>query len=140
MKKTSVKQILIAHPMDSYHPAQGGGIRYLMNILHGVREQGCDVSVIGTKANHPPASVAWQQVALSPESENALMGWVRYLFLLFLRLFFIKLPSDAVVVTHRMDCMLAFVLFKPKNPKVVRTRRAERVNINFIQVWYTLSL
>lgn len=119
MKNKQVDHVIIAHPMDSFHPAQGGGIRYLMNILHGLREKDCDVTIIGTQANSPPASAQWRQIALSPESENAILGWVRYLLLLFLRLFFIKLPSDAVVVTHRMDCMLAFVLFKRQHAKVM---------------------
>ncbi len=119
MKKEHVEHVILVHPMDSFHPAQGGGIRYLMNMLNALRQQNWAITVIGTRANSAPTSAQWKQIALSPESENAILGWVRYLILLFLRLFFIKLPTDGVIVTHRMDCMLAAVLFKPKNPKVM---------------------
>lgn len=119
MKNEQVDHVIIVHPMDSFHPAQGGGIRYLMNMLNALREQNWSITVIGTRAHRAPASAQWKQIALSPESENAILGWVRYLLLLFLRLFFIKLPSNGVIVTHRMDCMLAAVLFKRQHAKVM---------------------
>jgi len=115
--------LVIAHPMNSYHPGQGGGVRYLMNVLNYALARHKEVLVLGIDNNvGAMRNPAWVQVALIrkgiPVLRKVVPEWVRYLFNLFFALPFIKIPRKAVILTHRMDCMLAFVLFKRNNPKV----------------------
>ncbi|MEK7324057.1 MAG: glycosyltransferase family 4 protein [Chloroflexota bacterium] len=114
----TLKQAVIAHPMDSFHPASGGGIRYLMNLLRVLLDRGWGVTVIGAQAGAPNPAASWTHIAIGQEAAHW-TGWAGYLINLYLRLPFIQIPADAVVVAHRMDCMLAFVLFKPGQPKVM---------------------
>lgn len=112
-----LRQVIIVHPMDSYLPVQGGGIRYLMNLLSYLSHQGVSVTVIGTKNDNQVSSrrsFPWTHISVCEHSQ----GWLVYLFMLYMKLPFISIPRNAVIVTHRMDCMLAFVLFKKSNPKI----------------------
>ena len=119
----NTRRLLIAHPMDSYRPDQGGGIRYLMNALHAALGQGWEIGVIGY-ANRPSSGeAAWAQTALFSKGDRGffsrLVPWLRYLVLLYLKLPGMRIPGGAVVLAHRMDVMLAFVLFKPHHPKIL---------------------
>lgn len=131
MARPQSKHIIIAHPMDSFHPAGGGGIRYLMNLLQMLVSQTWSVTVIGVRAGTPPHNPQWTQIALSPQIAHW-TGWVGYLLNLYLRLPFLRLPPKAVIVTHRMDCMLAFVLFRPSCPTVmISAAPAHYLRLNF---------
>ena len=112
--------VIIAHPMDSFVPDQGGGIRYLMNILKVFSAHGWSILVLGTKSHkRVPTSEPWCQVDISIQNESSPIFWLRYLFLLYLKLPFLKISPTAIIISHRMDCMLPFVIFKPRNPKVM---------------------
>jgi L-malate glycosyltransferase len=118
------RKLVIAHPMDSYHPAQGGGIRYLMNILNFSSTGNWKPLVIGVRSTDLSAyEENWHQIALIHELPhplfNLIPNWARYLVALYSKLPFIQIPKDAVIITHRMDCMLAFVLFKHQTTKVL---------------------
>lgn len=116
--------------MDSYYPTQGGGIRYLMNALSAFLERGWQVIVVGIGKKEEKANVSpgWTQIQIAYDTA----GWIKYLLNLFTRLPFIQIPANAVIITHRMDCMLAFVLYKPKNPKVfISTGPAQYLRISY---------
>jgi len=108
--------IVIVHPMDSFHPEAGGGIRYLMNILSAFVERRYQVTVLGYHIAEPPAFPSWRQINLCDGGPGK---WSRFLVSLYTRLPFIELPEKAVILVHRMDCMLAFVLFKRSHHKVL---------------------
>ncbi len=131
MERTNHGDVVIAHPMDSFHPASGGGIRYLMNLLRESVSQGWSVKVVGVRAQAPPSDAGWTQVSISRQAADWI-DWVGYLLSLYLRLPYLRLPRKAVIVTHRMDCMLAFVLFKSNHPKVmVSATPAHYLRISF---------
>ena len=123
--KSAKKQIIIAHPMDTNEPSQGGGIRYLTNVLKVFTNRGWPAIVLGVKndkrkINNPK----WKQIDLiSIKSKipfvRLLPYWIRYLMALYFYLPLAHLPPRATIITHRMDCMLAFVLFRKTNPKVL---------------------
>ncbi|MBN2387850.1 MAG: glycosyltransferase family 4 protein [Anaerolineales bacterium] len=125
MHRDEARNFIIAHPMDSFFPAQGGGIRYLMNVLGALKELGWEVEVLGVKAEDSVCcSKPWRQIALLREGNplsRLVPLWAQYLTKLYLSLPFLHLPAGAVILTHRIDCMLAFVLFKRKHPKVLVT-------------------
>lgn len=108
--------VVIVHPMDSFHPEAGGGIRYMMNILHVFVAQGYLTTVVGYRIAEPSEQSLWRQISLCGGGAGK---WVQFLLYLYARLPFIRLPRTAVVVAHRMDCMLAFVLFKKAGPKIL---------------------
>ena len=120
-QSAEVKKVIFVHPMDSFCASQGGGIRYLMNSLKVFAARGWDATVLGlqTSTRAGATSVPWQQIDLITVRTTKGAVWLSYLLNLYTKLPFLSFPTDAVIVTHRMDCMLAFVLFKRHNPKVL---------------------
>lgn len=115
-------EVIIAHPMDANTPDQGGGVRYLMNLAKQFAEAGSRVTILGMQRNPAASENPWRQISLIKYQGHFPGGipfWVRYLLALYVKLPFIKISTQAVIISHRMDCMLAFVLFKPGNPKVL---------------------
>jgi len=123
MNTPNPNKIVLVHPVDSFHPNQGGAIRHIMYALYTFVKQRWDVTVIGTKIDVPDDTTSWKQTALISESPPNMLKripyWIRYLIVLYLKAPFMRLPDDAVILTHRMDCMLPFVLFHARNPKVL---------------------
>jgi L-malate glycosyltransferase len=123
MSEPEYHQLIIAHPMNANHPVQGGGIRYLMNIMNGFYKLHWSILVFGhcddeqskNKVQEIDEQGRWEQRNLSVSHK----GWVSYLLNLYIKLPFLKIPPEGIVMTHRVDCMLAFVLFKHKNPKIL---------------------
>jgi glycosyltransferase involved in cell wall biosynthesis len=107
------RNLVIVHPMDSLQPQQGGGIRYLMNALHAFLQRDWRVTVIGYSLGESSDVHPWQHIGISEPN------WRHFLAALYLRLPFIFLQDDAVVLSHRMDCLLPFAVFKRSNPKVL---------------------
>jgi glycosyltransferase involved in cell wall biosynthesis/O-antigen/teichoic acid export membrane protein len=122
---SNLNQLIITHPMDSNNPNQGGGIRYLINILNTFTDRGWSAIVLGAKnKNRKVNNPKWKQMDLiSIDTQipflRLLPYWARYLLALYLYLPFSHLPQRATIISHRMDCMLAFVLFKKTNAKVL---------------------
>lgn len=115
-------EVIIAHPMDANTPDQGGGVRYLMNLAKQFAEAGSRVTILGMQWKPAASEHPWRQISLIQYEGHFPGGipfWVCYLLALYVKLPFIKISTQAVIITHRMDCMLAFVLFKPRNPKVL---------------------
>jgi L-malate glycosyltransferase len=115
MKHSHSHKLIITHPMDSRCPVQGGGIRYLMNVLRFFVQAGWEATVLGTQGEPANESYPWKHVALCAHSK----GSFRYLIELYCKLPFIRTQHDAIVITHRMDCMLPFVLFKHSQRKIL---------------------
>jgi glycosyltransferase involved in cell wall biosynthesis len=122
MSNPAPGEVIIAHPMDANTPDQGGGVRYLMNLVNQFAESGSRVTILGVQRKPAACERRWRQLSLIKDERRFPGGipfWVCYLLALYSRLPFIKISTQAVILTHRMDCMLAFVLFKPRNPKVL---------------------
>lgn len=88
----------------------------MMNALSAFVERGYQTTVLGYRISEPPDAPPWRQINLCAGGPGK---WVRFLFSLYTHLPFTKLPNTAVVLAHRMDCILAFVLYKRSNPKVL---------------------
>jgi glycosyltransferase involved in cell wall biosynthesis len=100
------KQVVIIQPMDSFHPRQGGDVRYMMNALHAFVAQEWQVTVLGFQRAKAPEPRPWRQVSLCEAD------WRRFLVALYARLPFMRLAKNGVALSHRMDCVLPFVLFR----------------------------
>jgi glycosyltransferase involved in cell wall biosynthesis len=112
-------KVIVAHSADPTSPRLGGGIRWATNVATSLSDRGHEVSFVGfqsTRGNIADSErVPFRVVSLYKGPGN----WRVYLLNLFVKLPFLDLPSDAVVAAHRLDILLAFVLFMPRNPKIL---------------------
>lgn len=109
------REVVIAHPMDSFHSTMGGGIRLLMNSLHVLVKHGYEATVLGYQIDAHPHDQEWCQISLG----TGVLNWSQFMLRLYIRLPFIPLPANGLILAHRMDCILPFVIFKRSNPKIL---------------------
>lgn len=96
----------------AYNEIEGGIRTYVSNLLRSFSTLGLDVTLIGF---HPKSNLnTYSYVPLTSKQNNRYI----YLFNLFLKAPFLKLPPNAIICTHRPDDMFPFILFYKKNPKV----------------------
>jgi len=112
-------RVVFAHPVDVFTCQQGGAVRYTIGLVNYLSSQGIDVTLLGVlnkeliKRNLKPT--------LSFISINgpASWKWYIYFFGLIFKLPFLKLHRNAVIHTSRLEFMVPFIIYYPKNPKVV---------------------
>lgn len=104
--------VIIAHPMDAHSRGQGGAVRALMNIAQVLNDQGHVITILGMGTERARETF-FQQKSICHKK-----GWVRYLAALYLRLPFLSLQSADVIITHRLDVMLAFTIYKKYIAKI----------------------
>jgi len=103
----------------NYDPSklqEGGGIRYVHNMVEYLLENDTKVVLMGIKLTkkitykHPNLTF----ISLLHESGT----WWKYFIKLFIKVPFFKIKNSSVIHTHRTYFMLPFILFHRKNSKV----------------------
>jgi glycosyltransferase involved in cell wall biosynthesis len=112
-------RMVVAHPADPTSPVLGGAVRWAVNVAMSLSDRGHMVTFVGYQsAQEDSTSSVRIPFGFIPMYTGS-CDWRVYLLNLFMKIPFMRLPSDAVVLTHRLDVMLAFVLFMPDNPKIM---------------------
>lgn len=109
-------EVIIVHPVDPFMPAEGGSVRYALNIAQCLQKRRIHITFLGVKTTphqHDRTTLAF--IPINRNSDN----WILYGLNLLQKVPFLDIPESAVILTLRLDYMFPFVLFKPRNPKVM---------------------
>ena len=104
----SVK-IIQVYQTNPFENGQGGGVRYVKNLLSGIKDNCSEILFIGVGAKHKKKD----NIKLVPITKDV-TGYIKFLFLLILKLPFIDLSKYDIVHVHRLYFAIPFILLKPK--------------------------
>lgn len=105
--------IIQVYQTNPFEEGQGGGVRYVKNLLIGLKETCDSILFIGIG----PKKESKDNISLIPVTKE-LTGYIRFLFVLFLKLPFIDLGKYDIVHVHRLYFAIPFIILKP-NIKIV---------------------
>jgi glycosyltransferase involved in cell wall biosynthesis len=116
-KRKSIMKVVIAHPADPVSPGAGGAVRWAINVATVLSRSGYAVKLIGwgNPGRTIPDKLPFEFIPVFTGPYN----WKRYVLELLIKLPVLGIDSDAIILTHRFDVMVAFVLWKPLNPKIM---------------------
>ena len=105
--------IIQVYQTNPFKDGQGGGVRYVKNLLTGLKTSCDSILFIGVG----PKKETNDNISLVPITKQ-LTGYIRFLFMLFIKLPFINLKNYDIVHVHRLYFAIPFILLKP-NIKIV---------------------
>jgi L-malate glycosyltransferase len=107
---------VIAHPVDPVNPVEGGAVRFVSNQVKALKLAGAGVTLLGVQ--HAEFDEPLDEITFVPIIKGK---YDANLFIrnLWFRLPFLKLPPEAIIEACRLDMLLPFIVWKPKNPKVL---------------------
>lgn len=105
--------IIQVYQTNPFEEGQGGGVRYVKNLLSGLKASCDSILFIGIG----PKSESKGNISLIPVTKE-LTGYISFLFVLFLKLPFMNLGKYDFVHVHRLYFAIPFIILKP-NLKIV---------------------
>jgi len=108
-------KVVIAHLANPHSPTMGGAVRFSLNLLQYLYEKGVDVTYLGVQGAEKSSTASKYPFVPILKGSGS---WYKYFINLLLKAPFLKIPKTAVVQTFRLEYMLVFVLFYPRNAKV----------------------
>ena len=105
----NLKKVVQVYQTNPFEDSQGGGVRYIKNLLSGIKNDFSDILFIGVGAKHKKKD----NIELLPITKHV-SGYIKFLFLLILKLPFIDLSKYNIVHVHRLYFAIPFILLKPK--------------------------
>lgn len=118
-KNINMPEIIMVYPYDPLHKNPGGGIRYVDNLINGLVNEGKKVTLLGVKLSNKSIdeyeSLGFKYIPIIKKSDASYF----YLIYLFVKLPFLKLPTNSIIHSHRSYFLTPFILFKPNNLKIV---------------------
>lgn len=105
----NIIQVYQTNPFDD---GQGGGVRYVSNLLNGIKNECNEILFLGIGEKKYK-----DNIRLEPITKH-MTGYIKFLLLLLLKLPFIDLSKYSVVHVHRLYFAIPFILLKP-NLKIV---------------------
>lgn len=105
--------IIQVYQTNPFEEGQGGGVRYVKNLLSGLKSSCDSILFIGIGPNKESKD----NISLVPVTKKQ-TGYIRYLFVLFTKLPFMNLGKYDIVHVHRLYFAIPFILLKP-NLKIV---------------------
>ena len=101
--------IIQVYQTNPFEEGQGGGVRYVKNLLIGLKDSCDSILFIGIG----PKKELSDNISLIPITKE-LTGYIRFLFLLFIKLPFINLGKYDIVHVHRLYFAIPFIILKPR--------------------------
>lgn len=105
--------IIQVYQTNPFEQGQGGGVRYVKNLLSGLKSSCDSILFIGIGPNKESKD----NISLVPVTKKQ-SGYIRFLFVLFIKLPFMNLGKYDIVHVHRLYFAIPFILLKP-NLKIV---------------------
>jgi glycosyltransferase involved in cell wall biosynthesis len=100
--------IIQVYQTNPFEEGQGGGVRYVKNLLIGLKDSCDSILFIGIG----PKKELNDNISLIPITKE-LTGYIRFLFVLFLKLPFMNLVKYDIVHVHRLYFAIPFIILKP---------------------------
>ena len=110
-------KVTIVSDIDPYVPKPGGTRSYVINSIRFLCEQGVTTTLIGLSYNKK-RTIYKYPFTFVPVVRSQTISSYKFLFNLFLKVPFLKIPETSIIHTQRPDDLLPFMLFKRKNPKL----------------------
>jgi glycosyltransferase involved in cell wall biosynthesis len=101
--------IIQVYQTNPFEEGQGGGVRYLKNLIFGINEKCEGILFFGIGEHHQKQN----NIKLIPVTRK-LTGYITFLVLLMIKLPFLNLTKYDVVHVHRLYFAIPFIIFKPK--------------------------
>jgi len=102
-------KIIQVYQTDPFVEGQGGGVRYVKNLLTGIKKDCSEILFLGIGNDEKNRD----NIHLKPITKG-MTGYIRFLFMLMLKLPFMNLSKYDVVHVHRLYFAIPFILLKPK--------------------------
>ncbi|MDY6966234.1 MAG: glycosyltransferase family 4 protein [Halobacteriota archaeon] len=113
-------KVVFAHQTGPISQREGGALRYTLNAIDLLLKNEVETTLIGVQFNEEE-TIDRSGFNFIPilKSSYAKYRWHRYFIRLMVKAPFFRLPDSSIIHTCRLDYMLPFLLFCPKNPKVI---------------------
>ena len=102
-------KIIQVYQTNPFIEGQGGGVRYVRNLLSGIKKDCSEILFLGIGKNEKNED----NILLKPITKE-MTGYIKFLFMMMLKLPFINLSKYDVVHVHRLYFAIPFILLKPK--------------------------
>lgn len=101
--------IIQVYQTNPFEEGQGGGVRYVKNLLNGLKNSCDSILFIGIGSKKESKG----NISLIPVTKE-LTGYIRFLCVLLLKLPFMNLGKYDLVHVHRLYFAIPFIILKPK--------------------------
>lgn len=102
-------KIIQVYQTNPFKDGQGGGVRYVKNLLHGIKTHCDEILFLGIGKEKGKE----ENIKLEPIT-SGMTRYIKFLFLLMLKLPFMDLSKYDIVHVHRIYFAIPFILLKPK--------------------------
>ena len=102
-------KIIQVYQTNPFIEGQGGGVRYVKNLLSGIKKDCSEILFLGIGEDE----INEDNILLKPITKE-MTGYIKFLFTMMLKLPFINLSKYDVVHVHRLYFAIPFILLKPK--------------------------
>jgi len=116
-------KIIQVYQTDPFVEGQGGGVRYVKNLLTGIKKDCSEILFLGIGNDEKNRD----NIHLKPITKG-MTGYIRFLFMLMLKLPFMNLSKYDVVHVHRLYFAIPFILLKPKL-KIICSRHGRTFSV-----------
>jgi glycosyltransferase involved in cell wall biosynthesis len=106
-------KIIQVYQTNPFEEGQGGGVRYVKNLLTGLKSSCDSILFIGIG----PKKKTKENISLIPITRES-GGYIKFLFFLIIKLPFINLRKYDLVHVHRLYFAIPFIILKP-NLKII---------------------
>ena len=106
----------MVYTYDPSKPREGGGIRYVHNLIKYLLKNNTNVTLLGVQLSEKQ-TFNHLRLNFIPILRGSDIWWI-YFIKLMLKVPFLKFSDSAVIHTHRTYFMLPFIVFHRRNPKV----------------------
>ncbi len=109
--------VCLAHPIDPSFSVQGGAVRYTLNLLNYLVKHGYTTTLVGASYGKHKKPYVFTFVPIDGFASSC--SWQVYFMGLLLRAPFLKLPKSTIIHTCRLEYLIPFIIYYPRNLKVV---------------------
>lgn len=102
-------KIIQVYQTNPFREGQGGGVRYVKNLLSGIKSECDEILFLGLGENEKIKD----KITLIPITKN-ITGYIKFLFRLMIKLPLLDLSKYDVVHVHRLYFAIPFILLKPR--------------------------
>lgn len=120
-------RVILVNGDDPASSRASGTKSYVWDLSTHLVRQGINPTIIGI-GKHNCDKYPFNFISVLNESK---ISSYKFLFALFIKCFFLKIPESAIIHTQRPDDLLPFVIFFKKNPKVCTLHGLSQKKIQF---------
>lgn len=112
-------KVIFVHQTEPDSQREGGGLRNVQNLMNYFTRNGVNTTLLGVQFTEQTSTRPNLTFIPILKCLPAQYRWYKFFIKLMVKTPFLKIPDSAIIHTFRMDYMLPFVIFCPRNPKVI---------------------